>query len=367
VTGAGPADERFARQHLISGWQQEALSDATAVIIGMGALGNEVAKNLALSGVGRLVLCDPDTVERTNLSRTVLFRETDIGRLKVDAAARAITGLAPGTAVETRPLPLTAGVSLGELRTSSVVLGCLDSRRARLELLGRCALADAALVDGGTGPWSGEVRVRTAPEQPCYGCTLSARERAVADLPTAYTDLYPEGDLAASVSLTAVVGAWMSITAVRLLFGETPPYHGLRIEGLTGATRPVEFTRAADCPHHDPLGPTSLRVPVSAADTVGSLLSHLPSGHFVDTWTSFPVSATCPRCHTRTDYNHDPDRRQGERCVKCGALIRPANSFHLSDAHPRSILSDLGVAPGEILPMTGPGGKNELVELDGRP
>ena len=367
MTGAHPTDERFARQRLISGWRQEALAEATAVIVGMGALGNEVAKNLALAGIGRFLLCDPDTVDRTNLSRTVLFREADVGRLKVEAAAQALGELAPESTVRVRARPLTAGVGLGELRASSIVLGCLDSRRARLELLGRCALADAPLVDGGTGPWSGEVRVRTAAEQPCYGCTLTPQERAAADLPTAYTDLYPQGDLAASVPLTAAVGAWMTLTAVRLLFGEPLPYHGLRVEGLTGSTRPVEFSRTPGCPHHHPLGPVDLRVPVSPEDTVEALLRHLPNGRSADTWASFPASAACLHCGTRAGYDRHSNGRQGGRCVECGALIRPARSFHLSDAHPGEFLSGIGVAPGEILPMTGPDGAAGFVQLGVEP
>ena len=58
---------------LIPGWDQRRLAAATVVVIGVGALGNEVAKNLALAGIGRLVLCDPDVVSVSNLSRTVLF------------------------------------------------------------------------------------------------------------------------------------------------------------------------------------------------------------------------------------------------------------------------------------------------------
>lgn len=363
MSGPASSDDRFARQRHMSGWRQDALAEATVIICGVGALGNEVAKNLGLAGVGRLVLCDPDSVERTNLSRTVLFREQDIGRPKVEAAAEAIAQLAPQTVVEVRAHTLSAGVGLAELRDSSAVIGCLDSRRARLELLGRCALADAVLVDAGTGPWSAEVRLRTEPEAACYGCTLTARERAVSDLPTAYTDLYPDGDLAASIALTALAGAWVGVTTLRLLFGETPPYRLLRIEGLSGTTYSVDLTRDPHCPHHRPLGPTNLRVPVPNSGTVGNLLEHLPPGHSADAWTAFPVAAECRRCGTRTGYTQPPAVRQGGRCVECGAPIRPAYSYHLSDAPLSDCLSDLGVAPREILPLRGPGGITGLVEL----
>jgi molybdopterin/thiamine biosynthesis adenylyltransferase len=71
---------RYARHELIPGWSQQQLADARVIIFGMGALGNEVARILAMSGVGSLLLCDPDRVEESNLSRTVLFRQSHIGQ-----------------------------------------------------------------------------------------------------------------------------------------------------------------------------------------------------------------------------------------------------------------------------------------------
>ena len=137
-------NKRFERHNLIHGWEQSQLSAATAVIIGMGALGNEVARILAMSGIGTLLICDPDIVAISNLSRCVLFRESDIGQFKVNAAAIALATLAPDTTIITRPQRLVHGVGLAELRDASIVLSCLDSRSARLQLAGRCSLVNAS-------------------------------------------------------------------------------------------------------------------------------------------------------------------------------------------------------------------------------
>jgi len=136
-------DDRFARQRLIPRWDQEKIAAASVVVVGVGALGNEVAKNLALLGVRRMILCDPDEVGTSNLSRSVLFGPDDVGRPKVDAAADALARLASGLTLERRRDDLEFGVGLGELADATVVFGCLDSRRARLRLLGRCALCSA--------------------------------------------------------------------------------------------------------------------------------------------------------------------------------------------------------------------------------
>ncbi|MET8154618.1 ThiF family adenylyltransferase, partial [Actinoplanes sp. NPDC005259] len=93
---------RYARQSLIPDWDQSRLSAATFVLAGMGALGNEVAKNLALLGAGRLIVCDRDTVATSNLSRSVLFAPDDVGEPKAVVAARALARLAPSTVVSAR-------------------------------------------------------------------------------------------------------------------------------------------------------------------------------------------------------------------------------------------------------------------------
>ncbi len=88
--------DRFASQRLIRWWDQARLEESCFLVAGCGALGNEAAKNLALLGAGRIVLVDSDSVEESNLSRSVLFRPGDRGRAKVDAAAERMREIRPG-------------------------------------------------------------------------------------------------------------------------------------------------------------------------------------------------------------------------------------------------------------------------------
>src|SRR5215212_166323 len=80
--------DRYGRLRLIPWWRQEKLAAARVLVVGAGALGNEVLKNLALLGVGTTLVIDLDTVEPSNLSRSVLFRAEDGGRPKAEAAAQ---------------------------------------------------------------------------------------------------------------------------------------------------------------------------------------------------------------------------------------------------------------------------------------
>ncbi len=88
-------DDRYGRLRLISWWRQERLAAASVLVVGAGALGNEVIKNLALLGVGTTYLIDLDVVEASNLSRSVLFRAEDGGQPKATAAARRACELNP--------------------------------------------------------------------------------------------------------------------------------------------------------------------------------------------------------------------------------------------------------------------------------
>ena len=62
---------------LLSWYKMEVVKNAKVMVVGAGALGNEVLKNLALFGVGNIYIVDFDTIEYTNLTRSVLFREAD--------------------------------------------------------------------------------------------------------------------------------------------------------------------------------------------------------------------------------------------------------------------------------------------------
>src|SRR5689334_23641539 len=91
--------DRYGRFRLISWWRQEKLAAAKILVVGAGALGNEVLKNLALLGAGHLFVIDFDTIEATNLTRSVLFRAGDAGKSKAERAAAAVRALNPDVRV----------------------------------------------------------------------------------------------------------------------------------------------------------------------------------------------------------------------------------------------------------------------------
>lgn len=312
--------ERFARHALIPGWSQDALAGARVVLIGVGALGNEVARLLAMAGVGELLLCDPDTVAESDLSRSVLFRAADIGRSKVETARAALAGLAPGVRVLTRDAPLDAGVGLAELRDADLVAGCLDSNAARVQLASRCGMAGVGLLDGGTRPWGGEVR-RFVPDGACYGCVVGAAGRATPDDPVSCGAVSNPAEHGASAPVSALVGSWMATIAVRILCGLPPGPETIIMDADGDGPRPGRLSRAPDCPLHGAL-PAELieNAKLTTAATAAELLALVHPEEDVMTWRGFG----------------GPDGR---------------TTTFLRRADPGAALRALSVAPREILPV----------------
>lgn len=154
-------------------FEQQQVSAARVMVVGCGALGNEVLKNLVLLGVEHIVIVDFDVVEVGNLSRSVLFTRQDAAdcRLKVEVAAERLKAMNP--ALEVTPIcgDVAYDVGLGLLRQMDVVIGCVDSRWARYCINRLCMRAGIPWVDGGIGELEGTARV-FMPGKNCYACNL---------------------------------------------------------------------------------------------------------------------------------------------------------------------------------------------------
>lgn len=360
------AADRFARQRLIPGWDQERLAAATVIVIGVGALGNEAAKNLALAGIGRLVICDPDVVSESNLSRTMLFGPSDVGTPKAVAATASIRRLSPMTDAEPRVADLVRGVGLGELADADLVIGCVDTRRARLQLLGRCTLVGTPLIDGGTSPSGAELRLRVSAAESCFACAMSPHQRSVSDLPWSCAE--PFGDelpQAAGIAATAVGAGWLAATAFGVILKSLPSWRVLSIDVNAGAAGPVTVTRDPDCPLHRPLDEPPVASTASHESTVAAFLATLNVGDEPATWSSFPLPIRCRRCR----YTRDGSLAPGAvlPCPRCGLMLRQERSTRLRDADPAVTLAVLGVAPEEILPVVRAGGEIECHRLKASP
>ena len=148
----------YARQQLIDGWDQEIISKGCVMIVGVGALGCEIAKDFALMGIGKIVLVDLDTIETSNLSRQMLFKPGDEGRPKSEVAAERLKDMNPFLEVDyyfekLQKLPMSV------YEECDVVIAALDNFNARLDLNKICLRLKKPMVEGGTVGFEGHVQV----------------------------------------------------------------------------------------------------------------------------------------------------------------------------------------------------------------
>ncbi len=147
----------YARQQLVEGWDQETIKNSCALIIGVGALGCEIAKDLALMGIGKLILVDMDKIETSNLSRQMLFHAGDEGRTKVEVAAERLKLMAPFLEVEFY-FDKLQNLPMDIYQRSDVIIAALDNVRARMDLNKIALRLKKPMVEGGTVGFEGHVQ-----------------------------------------------------------------------------------------------------------------------------------------------------------------------------------------------------------------
>ncbi|MEM3586147.1 MAG: ThiF family adenylyltransferase [Candidatus Jordarchaeaceae archaeon] len=166
-------EDRYHRQRLVNimgvSWNQEKLMNSTALIAGVGALGCETAKNLALMGLKKLIIIDNDVVELSNLSRQMLFNDKDIGLPKVVAAERRLKEMNPNIEVETYYDNLE-NIPLEKYREADILLSGVDNFEGRRYMNSIAVTLNKPFIDAGTHGFFGHVRVIIPYITPCYEC-----------------------------------------------------------------------------------------------------------------------------------------------------------------------------------------------------
>jgi molybdopterin-synthase adenylyltransferase len=198
---------------------QRKLLSASVLLIGAGGLGAPAALYLAAAGIGRLVICDGDAVDLTNLQRQIIHRESGIGTNKADSARQALAEVNPGCRVEA----VERRVGLDDLmhlaREADVVVDASDNFATRHAANRACVALGKPLVSGAAIRFSGQIGVfdRRQPDAPCYECLVPADSEAGDDACAVMGVFAP---------LTGVIGTLQAGEALRLLLDLSNPAAG---------------------------------------------------------------------------------------------------------------------------------------------
>jgi molybdopterin/thiamine biosynthesis adenylyltransferase len=254
--------QRYRRHDLIDWFSQDQVAAARVAVIGAGAVGNEVVKNLVLLGCGTVDVFDFDTVELHNLTRSVLLRESDTGRNKAEAVAERARELDPHVTVRAVPGDFWDTLSLGRLAGYDCAVAAVDNFEARLRLNQLCLLTRVNLVNTGLDSRWAVVEsfpFAAAGDVACYECTLP--ESAYSRVAERYScgglrrralleQLTPTTTVTASVA-----GALAASAALRLGGGAAPAAERRLLDTLGGAATKATIGRRTDCPGCAPLTP----------------------------------------------------------------------------------------------------------------
>lgn len=350
-------EDRYSRQKLIACWDQEKVRQARILVAGAGALGNEVLKNLALIGVGNILVVDFDRIEISNLSRTVLFREEDLGRPKASTVARALQQINPEIRVEAIDGDLETDLGLGRIREYELVLGCLDSIHARWALNRACLRAGRAWINAAISATVAEVSLHVSSMGACYECGMTeqmwqqiSERRSCMHLPRNI----PARTLP-STSVIASLAAGLQVNeALAWIHGQKhlSPGEMLLLSIAPYSLSTISTREKQDCLAHETYFPSISVDRTPAQITVAGLLKQVPGA--VSLQLDFDVleSWICANCgEAPVGKRLSAAAREEVQCPRCSAQRSPQLTHQINASDPLAAysLESLGVPARDIL------------------
>lgn len=355
--------DRLGTFEFISWWEREMVQAARVMVVGAGALGNEVLKNLALMGVGYLFIVDFDEIEAANLSRSVLFRESDNGQPKAEIAARRIKELNPDVRVQYFHGDVTTELGLGLFRRMDAVVGCLDNREARLAINRFTYWLGMPWVDGAIQELLGLVRVFGPGRGACYECTLTEQARremsARYSCPLLARHNILLGKVPTTPTISSIIGAMQAQEALRLIHNLPVNYGSVtHFNGMTNEMHTTTYVEREDCESHWIYGNVA-ELPEATAEstTLGDMLSFarrdLGPDAVLELNQEIVLDLECPTCQTRTDVFRPLSRVSFEEgiCSTCQNLRQVHMTHVITGSEPfldRTLWS-IGAPPLHII------------------
>jgi len=360
--------DRYHSLAISSVWELGRIRGAKVLVVGAGALGNEVCKSLSMMGVKFIAVLDRDTVELANLSRSVFFRERDHGRPKSEVVCERLKDLNPD--VETVGLngDLDLKLGLGLVRRMDVVFSCLDSRLARRSLNRMCGRVGTPWVDGAMEDLLGEVAVYLPGHGPCYECNLSHEEKTrIAEAAScrgiALRNL-SLGKVPTTPTMGSIIAALQVQEAVKVLHRDPKVIAGRRLVVNCNLNDfyITSSERNEDCEGHEQFGEiTQVQAfttqATSARDILALFREATGEEGFVELGREIVVGFHCASCG-QSEVCGEPIGNVEEAqqfCPNCGAS-RELNTTHVArseDAHSDWPLSRLSVPKLEVLETRG--------------
>jgi len=222
---------------------QEKLIQSSAFILGAGGLGSPAALYLAASGIGKLVICDHDQVDLTNLQRQILHNTASIGKSKADSAKNTLQRINPQIKIISLSEYATPDLLNKEISDVDIVVDASDNFSARHLLNQACLIHHKPLISGAAVRFTGQVTVFNLRQDnsPCYHCLF----------PDSGKSDDPECAVMGVFSpLTGIIGCIQAAETIKVLLEIGETLHGrlLLLDGLTMRFRSFTLSKDPHCP-----------------------------------------------------------------------------------------------------------------------
>ncbi len=357
-------EDKYSRLRLIPWWDQERLANATIMVVGAGAIGNELIKNLTLLGIGKILIFDMDAIENTNLTRSVLYRAKDVGRYKAEVAAERAKEINPDVHAKAFISNIIDDVGLGVFRRMDVVLGGLDNREARLHINQSCYKVNKPWIDGAIEALSGFARVFVPGHGACYECTMTETDWMLINKRKSCALLtheqMAEGKIPTTPTSSSVIAGIQVQEMLKLLHADrnlpTLAGKGFVFNGLTHDSYVVEYQEKPDCMSHD-IYEEIIEKPWSVKDkTIKSVLDEIKAemgeNAVLDLDRDIAIEASCS-CGEHKKLFVPVHKLKGSMlaCEKCGNQMNFENkhSFNGTEDYLDKTFAEIGIPALHII------------------
>lgn len=221
---------------------QERLKAARVLCIGAGGLGAPVSLYLAAAGVGTIGIVDFDVVDNSNLQRQVLFTTEDVGKPKVEQAAKRLRALNPNIDIRTYNTKLTSANALDLFADFDIIADGTDNFATRYLVNDACVLTGKPNVYASIFRFEGQASIFANPSGPCYRCLYPEPP------PPGLVPSCAEGGVLGV--LPGMLGTIQATEVIKLILGAGDSLVGrlLLVDALAMSFRELKLKKDPDCP-----------------------------------------------------------------------------------------------------------------------
>jgi molybdopterin/thiamine biosynthesis adenylyltransferase len=321
------SESPYHRQELITWWDQKALLSSKVLVVGAGALGNEIVKNLALVGVGNITIVDMDIIEHTNLARCVFFRRDDELKLKAEVLAREASRMNTDVHTQFFTSPIQ---ELGDafLLQFDLILAGLDNREARVWLGAAAKRTGKVWIDAAIEGLMGKVQT-FVPDGPCYACTMGDKDWEALTKRLSCKLLGVEemegGHAPTNATTSSIIAGIQTQEAIKYLVGKKDFYalenKVWRMLGEQMATFTSVVEISDDCPFHYDFFELSGKADLPKTMSEIWSIFDQPDHAVLSFYDDFISIDQCPECSAASKFGYKDLMKKQGTCQVCDVTL----------------------------------------------